>query len=256
MIGISLIEGLQTKEMVPPVGKRWLSDGDSVKGDERAAEIAKRLTQVRAELEDGVTLIVVTKNFPISDIEILYKLGERNFGENRVQELAAKRDSLNPDIDREITWHFQGGIQSNKTSSLNRYADVIHSIDSLKVLDRIDPEKQVFLQINLDSNQESTSRSGIARDEVDLYAARMWGRFRENFLGVMGVAPHFPGVREADIEQGFKELREISIRLRDIAPSANSISAGMSDDYRLALANGATHIRLGSSILGRRDPTI
>lgn len=223
--------------------------------EKRRGEISERLTRIRSEISDHVTLIVVTKNFPLSDIEILYELGERNFGENRVQELVAKRESLDSAIDRDITWHFQGGIQSNKTALLNRFADVIHSVDSMKVIDRLDPTKRVFLQINLDPEDFVGARSGIEHGEVAIFADAMARRFNENFLGVMGVAPHFPGVTKADIEQSFSRLASISGEVRAHFPAASWISGGMSDDYRLALAHGATHIRLGSSILGRREGT-
>jgi pyridoxal phosphate enzyme (YggS family) len=225
----------------------------------RARDIEARLKQVRAEIDSAVTLIVVTKNFPLSDIEILFALGERNFGENRVQELVQKREGIDPRMDQEITWHFQGGIQSNKTPLLNRFADVIHSVDSLKVIDRLDDSKRVFLQINLDSpireGGGDVARSGIDPSDLEHFASSMSKKFGENFLGVMGVAPHFAGITPIDISVAFSKLQSISSKVMEIAPSATAISAGMSDDYPLALEHGATHIRLGSSILGRRQPT-
>lgn len=229
---------------------------------DRSAEIARRLSEVRSELASGVTLIVVTKNFPVSDIEILFELGERNFGENRVQELLSKRQAMRPEMDDEITWHFQGQIQSNKTSALNQNADVIHSLDSERVIERISPDREVFLQINLDlafeSQRESViasdppSRAGIEPRELERYSRLMVSRFGSNFLGVMAVAPHFPGITSSQISDSFGWLHSLSQEVQSIAPGAQAISAGMSGDYRLALAHGATHIRLGSSILGQR----
>lgn len=225
--------------------------------ESRLRDIERRLTQVRAEIGSQITLIVVTKNFPLSDLEILYTLGERHFGENRVQELAQKREAIDPAMDRDITWHFQGGIQSNKTSVLNRYADVIHSVDSMRVIDRLEVSKKVFLQINLDpphlGEKVDSKRSGIDQTDLDRHVLAISRRFGENFLGVMGIAPHFPGITPADVEKAFVTLQSLSTRVMEIAPAASAISAGMSDDYSIALAHGATHIRLGSSILGRRE---
>ena len=229
---------------------------------DRTEEIARRLSEVRRELPSGVTLIVVTKNFPVSDIEILFELGERDFGENRVQELSSKRESIRPEMDEQITWHFQGQIQSNKTSALNRLADVIHSIDSERAIERIAPDREVFLQINLDpavesvqedvTSQETYSRAGIEPGNLERFSRLMVSRFGGNFLGVMAVAPHFAGITTSQISDSFSWLHTMSQEVQSIAPGAKAISAGMSDDYRLALAHGATHIRLGSSILGRR----
>lgn len=218
----------------------------------RKGEIAERLSAIRSELPTGVTLIVVTKNFPVSDIEILFELGERDFGENRVQELVAKREAIDEHVDDEITWHFQGQIQSNKVALLNRNADVIHSIDSEKVLERISPDREVFLQVNLDSKPSEGSRAGIEPAQLDEFSHLMVERFAGNFLGLMAVAPHFDGITTSQIGESFERLNSLSRKVQQIAPRAKAISAGMSDDYRLALAHGATHIRLGSSILGQR----
>ncbi len=223
----------------------------------RIEAIASRLTMVRSSIPSHVQLIVVTKNFPISDIEILYNLGERNFGENRVQELIAKRESLPREINETAIWHYQGQIQSNKIPSLNRYADVIHSIDSMKVAQKLSPEKRVFLQINLDMGSDrniDSDRGGIKVEEIEEFSVTLKERFADNFLGVMGVAPHSPesGSGENSVSAAFKRLHGYSRDVMKISPEARFISAGMSDDYRQAIEAGATHIRLGSSILGQR----
>ena len=220
----------------------------------RMDAIAQRLSEIRSDLPSGVTLIVVTKNFPVSDVEILFELGERDFGENRVQELVAKRESLPAEMNDEITWHFQGQIQSNKTALLNRFADVIHSIDSEKAIERISPDREVFLQVNLDADMTSTSRAGIDPTDLEEFSRLMVARFAGNFLGLMAVAPHFDGITTSEISESFERLHSLSRKVQAIAPGAKAISAGMSDDYRLALSHGATHIRLGSSILGQRAP--
>lgn len=217
------------------------------------AEIATRLRDVRATLPSALTLIVVTKNFPVSDIEILYQLGERNFGENRVQELIAKRELLPREINENAIFHFQGQIQSNKIASLDRHADVIHSIDSLKAVAKFSRERKVFLQVNLDQRIDG-DRGGIPSEKIEEYATALVARYESNFLGVMGVAPHYMGIGKGDVSAAFKRLHQYSRRVEMIAPEARFISAGMSDDYPQAIEQGATHIRLGSSILGPRVP--
>ena len=225
----------------------------------RVEEIALHLEQVRSSIPAHVQLIVVTKNFPISDLEILYGLGERNFGENRVQELVSKRESLPREVNENVTWHFQGQIQSNKIASLNRYADVIHSVDSLKAVEKISSDKKVFLQVNLDLDSHvDSNRGGIKIADLEKYAVAMRERFAANFLGVMGVAPHSVNEDEKraqlQISDSFKRLHSYSLEVMQISPEARFISAGMSDDFRQAIEEGATHIRLGSSILGQRLP--
>lgn len=224
--------------------------------DSRRQSLRQRLMQVRDELPPHVTLIVVTKTFPASDVEILYQLGQRDFAENRVQELIAKRDELQGRIGADARWHYQGQIQSNKISSLNRYADVIHSLDSDRHIEKIDNSLEVLIQINLDrDSQESEGvRAGVVPDKSREFAARALSKFGEKFKGVMGVSPHHLGVTSQEKRQGFIQLRKVSEEILTFAPSARWISAGMSDDYRLAIAEGATHIRLGSSILGVRTP--
>lgn len=226
---------------------------------DRLEEVAGRLATVRAQLPSGVELIVVTKNFPASDVEILYELGERNFGENRVQELVAKRNALPEEVNRDSIWHFQGQVQSNKIPALNKFADVIHSLDSLKAIGKIAVEKRTFLQVNLDPPERGlmageNGRAGIEPSELLTFAEVMVARFAENFLGVMAVAPHFEGIVKSEISEAFSRLKGLSDAVRQVAPAAQFISAGMSEDFAEAVAHGATHVRIGSSILGSRVP--
>lgn len=223
---------------------------------DRRDQIRANLERVRAEIPDGVNLIVVTKNFPASDVEILYQLGERNFAENRVQELVSKRDQLKANLGTDSRWHFQGRIQSNKIALLNQYADVIHSLDSAKHLDKLDRSREVLVQVNLDGIDapSDSSRAGIAPDQASSLAQKVSEKFGSRFMGVMGVSPHHPDVSDTQKRAGFQILRALSREILTFAPSASWISAGMSDDYRIAISEGATHIRLGSSILGERTP--
>jgi len=219
----------------------------------RQIQIESALNKVRAELKPGVELISVTKNFPISDLEILYSLGERQFGENRENELSLKAEALPKDIN----WHFQGTLQSNKLRAIVSVASYIHSLDELRHASKISElalemgkKQSCFIQVNLDpdeiANQES-NRSGIKPAQFIAFAKSLLGLSGVEIVGVMGVAP-----LNKDPRPGFETLRNLKEELLKMAPGAGFISLGMSGDYQIAMEYGATHIRLGSSILGQR----
>lgn len=216
----------------------------------RFNEISSALERIKEDVPDSATLIVVTKTFPVSDVEILYQLGERNFGENRDEE-GLEKSVLLPD---DAIWHFQGNLQSNKIRSIVSWADYIHSLDKSSHAKKINEvagsqgkRQRVFLQVNLDSGLRNENRSGVAPELFDDFVDELLGLANLDLVGVMGVAPL--GV---DPAPGFEKLYELSLRLRDKKSSATLISAGMSGDYPVALRFGATHIRIGSSILGSR----
>lgn len=219
----------------------------------RQIEIKRALDDVRAELRPGVELIVVTKNFPISDLEILYALGERQFGENRENELSPKAEALPKDID----WHFQGTIQSNKLRAIVSVASYIHSLDELRHASKISElalemgkKQSCFIQVNLDPEEfakQESNRSGIRAEEFKAFSESLLKLAGVEIVGVMGVAP-----LNEDPRPGFETLRNLSQELLKVAPNAGFISSGMSGDYQIAMEYGATHIRLGSSILGPR----
>lgn len=218
----------------------------------RYEEIQNHLEEVRREIPSNCTLIVVTKTFPVSDLEILYDLGERNFGENRISEGAEKSHLIADDV----IWHFQGQIQSNKIRSLVSWVDVIHSLDDLshaKKIEALATESsrriKAFIQINLDS--DPNGRGGIAPDSVEEFLEELTSITAPDrsleIIGVMGIAP-----LNEDPAPAFARLQEISHQVRALIPGATSISAGMSGDFKVALRYGATHLRIGSSILGTR----
>jgi pyridoxal phosphate enzyme (YggS family) len=219
----------------------------------RQIEIKRALDDVRAELRPGVELIVVTKNFPISDLEILYALGERQFGENRENELSPKAEALPTDID----WHFQGTIQSNKLRAIVSVASYIHSLDELRHASKISElalelgkKQSCFIQVNLDPEElakQESNRSGIRAEQFKAFSESLLKLAGVEIVGVMGVAP-----LNEDPRPGFETLRNLSQELLKVAPNAGFISSGMSGDYQIAMEYGATHIRLGSSILGPR----
>ena len=218
--------------------------------NERKKEIADALASVRAEIPQHVTLIVVTKTFPASDVEILYGLGERNFGENRDSE-GAEKSALLPD---DAQWHFQGGIQSNKLRSIVTWSDYIHSLDEVNHAEKIstlalemNKKQNCFIQINLDSDQRNETRSGIERSELTRFVDQISQFSGINIVGVMGVGP-----LNSDPRPAFVELQSASHELQKVVPGATFISGGMSGDFHIALEYGATHVRIGSSILGSR----
>jgi pyridoxal phosphate enzyme (YggS family) len=190
-----------------------------------------------------VKLIVVTKTFPVTDIEILRDLGEVNFGENRDQEAGPKAEIIS------ATWHFQGQIQSNKIKSICQWADVIHSISSEKEILKFaqsERKHQLFLQVSLDGQ---AGRGGASPAELVQLADLVNESNNLELLGLMAVAPL--GVEP---EKAFADLAQINQGFQSQFPNSKYLSAGMSGDFEAAIKFGATHIRVGSSILGSRSP--
>lgn len=222
----------------------------------RRQEIEENLNQVRKNIAeaasksgrnpDDINLIVVTKTFPISDLEILYSLGLREFGENRDQEASVKAKALPQDIN----WHFQGGIQSNKLKSICSWASVIHSVDQLKYAQIISEQKsatpmQIFIQVSLDQPPES--RGGVDPAKLIELANRISSLPNLKVLGLMAVGPV-----DQEVEPAFARLQQIQASFLTYFKDANFLSSGMSGDYEMAISYGATHLRIGSSILGNR----
>ena len=219
-----------------------LSNLESVKEKISAA------AQAAGRSPSEITLIAVTKTFPVSDLEILYELGVRNFGENRDQEAAPKVGVLPADI----TWHFQGGIQSNKLKSISNWASVIHSVDKFKYAQMISQfsvgkTKEIFIQVSLDTIPQS--REGVDPADLMQLAEQIMSLPNLEVKGLMAVAP-----LDQPTEQAFVRLQQIQQKFIQLYPKASSLSSGMSGDYELAISLGATHVRIGSSILGNRSP--
>jgi pyridoxal phosphate enzyme (YggS family) len=219
----------------------------------RIDEITQNLESVRARVASAatkagrdpkeITLIAVTKTFPATDIKILYDLGVRDFGENRDQEGSAKFSELPGDS----TWHFQGQIQSNKLKSIATWADVIHSIDDVshaKKLSSLCEGKEIFIQVSLDN---LPGRGGVNPEQLPGFLSEVSALNNLNFRGLMAVAPlgEEPSV-------AFIRLKALSELVVKTYPGACDISAGMSNDFEAAIIQGATHIRVGSQILGVR----
>ena len=225
-------------------------------GLDRKEELASSLSDVQSCIQeaasrasrkkDDVTLVVVTKTYPVSDVQILHQLGVTHFGENRSAEGLEKSALVS------AHWHFQGQIQSNKIAAIASWADTVHSLDDLSHVAKFDravgefPEKrlQVFIQISLDGD---TSRAGVSGDELLVLGQAISSTKNLDLAGLMVVPPV-----QAEPEAAFSKVAEIAQRFRNEFPMARSLSAGMSGDYEVAIAHGATHIRVGSQILGPR----
>jgi pyridoxal phosphate enzyme (YggS family) len=219
----------------------------------RAAEISANLQAITARIvsaaesagrdPEEITLIAVTKTFPVTDAKILYELGVRNFGENRDQEGSLKYSELPGDSN----WHFQGQIQSNKLKSIATWADVIHSIDDIshaKKLNSLVAIKEIFIQVSLDN---LPGRGGVNPEQLLDFLADVTALANLKVRGLMAVAP----LEEPPLE-AFKRLKALSETVIKTHPNTWEISAGMSNDFEAAISQGATHIRIGSQILGVR----
>ncbi|MDQ1607657.1 MAG: dependent protein [Microbacteriaceae bacterium] len=216
--------------------------------------LGERLATVRAGIDDAaraagrspadVTTIVVTKFHPASLIRELAGLGVRDIGENRHQEAQSKAADL---ADLDLTWHFVGQLQGKKARQVRAYADVIHSVDRLSLVDALRSDESTvdcFVQVNL-TDQEG--RGGVNLDGLEPLVEKVIATQGLRLLGVMAVAP-----LDEEPRRAFARLRAASDRVRALAPVATSISAGMSHDYAAAIAEGATHLRIGTAITGNR----
>jgi len=221
--------------------------------DELAHNLGEIQERIRATAErvgrapSEISLIVVTKTFPISDAEILYELGVREMGENRDEEGALKSEQLPLDV----KWHFQGQVQGRKIKSISSWADAIHSLDSTSRAQKFDMEnenkvKEFFIQINLEPERQD--RGGVAPSELPSFAQFLKEQTHLNVAGMMTVAPLNRVAGDA-----FNDLRALQPELLNIYPKAKALSMGMSGDFEAAIIAGATHLRIGSSILGSRE---
>jgi pyridoxal phosphate enzyme (YggS family) len=218
--------------------------------------LADRLVAVDARIAEAAreagspapTRIVVTKFHPAELVRELVELGVRDVGENRHQEAAAKAEEVG---DARLAWHFVGQLQSNKAKAVRRYAAAVHSVDRPSLVDALAVDDGVslgvFLEIDLSGEP---GRGGVAPDGAERLAERVLAAPGLRLLGVMGVAP-----LGAEPRPAFALLRRVSDGIRALEPAASAVSAGMSGDFREAILEGATHLRIGTAITGNRpDP--
>lgn len=232
----------------------------------RGSEIAARLRVVRQRIDqacadagrspDEVRLVVVTKTYPSSDVALLSELGIHDVGENRHPEAEHKRADLGP-LGAEFSWHFVGALQTNKADAVARYADVVQSVDRVRLVRALGNGAakagrvlDVLIQINLEGRDDTAGgRAGADPGDVDDIAAEIEAQEALRLRGTMAVAP-----LGADPAPAFRRLRELSDRLVAEHPDATMMSAGMSGDLEAAIAAGATHVRIGRAVLGERPP--
>ncbi|MEU5428724.1 YggS family pyridoxal phosphate-dependent enzyme [Streptomyces olivoreticuli] len=233
---------------------------------DRRTELAANLARVEERISaacaaagrerEEVTLIVVTKTYPASDVRLLSELGVRHVAENRDQDAAPKAAEC---ADLPLTWHFVGQLQTNKVRSVVSYADVVHSVDRIRLVTalsaaavRAGRELDCLIQVALDAESgERGDRGGVAPDGVAVLADAIAAAEGLRPAGLMTVAP-LAGPYAGRPRAAFDRLMEISTGLRAAHPAANMVSAGMSADLDDAVAAGATHVRVGSAVLGVR----
>jgi len=226
----------------------------------RKDELVSNLQSVRSEITraceqnnrdpNDITLIAVTKNFPASDIRLLNDLGVSDFGESRVQEFSQKYEEVK---DLVSTWHFIGQVQSNKIREITRMSDVVHSIDSAQHIERFNNQAEkagkvvdLLIQINLDPDYPN-ARGGVSAKEAEDLATLIHRLGNVNLGGLMFIAsPH------VDAKRAFQSFAEVLSVFKERHPSAQIVSAGMSADVQEAIRIGATHLRIGSKLLGNR----
>jgi pyridoxal phosphate enzyme (YggS family) len=238
--------------------------------ERRRAELEAALEALRARIAGvcataerdpaEVTLVAVTKTWPASDVAALARIGVRDVGENRDQEAVPKvaetRELLRVDPQLAPRWHFVGQVQSRKCTSIASYADCVHSLDRTVIATKLANAVaaagrgvlDVFVQLRLDDDPD---RGGVHAAEVEPLADAVAARTELRLRGLMAVAP-----LGTDPDAAFADLAAASARLRERYPHADAISAGMSADLDAALRHGATHVRVGSALLGRRAPDI
>jgi pyridoxal phosphate enzyme (YggS family) len=218
--------------------------------------IAENILKLKSELAEGVTLVAVSKTKPNEDILAAYGIGQRVFGENKVQELTAKYEQLPKDIE----WHFIGHLQTNKVKYLAPFVSLVHGVDSLKLLKAIDKEGAknnrkiaCLLQFHI---AEEESKFGLDPDEAKeiLNSAEFAAMTNVQVCGVMGMATYTDDERQ--IRKEFRQLKNIFDQIKDEFfgenDSFSEISMGMSGDYQLAVEEGSTMVRVGSLIFGER----
>ncbi len=202
----------------------------------------------------GVTLLAVSKRKPASAVRALAEAGHRDFGENQLQEALAKQDEL---ADLGLTWHFIGSIQSNKTRPIAEHFDWVHAVDRLKIAQRLNdqrpaglPALNICLQVNID---DEASKSGVRPEELPALAHACAGLSNLRLRGLMCL----PAIRDDEDEQRkpFAKLRELSEQLSRDGLALDTLSMGMSGDYRAAIAEGATIVRIGTALFGAREGT-
>ncbi|GAA2651852.1 YggS family pyridoxal phosphate-dependent enzyme [Paractinoplanes durhamensis] len=230
---------------------------DAARRDELAASLAQvreriaRACVAAGRAPDEVALVAVTKTYPASDVVLLAGLGVTDVGESRDQEAAPKAAEARA-AGATPRWHFIGQLQRNKVRSVAGYAGVIESVDSVRLVTALEnavagrPEQlEVLIQVSIDGD---SSRGGAAGDDLWRISDAVAATTALRLGGVMAVAP-----RDWEPDRAFEQLAVLAAQLAGKHPGATTISAGMSGDLEAAVRHGATHVRIGTSLLGMRN---
>lgn len=210
--------------------------------------IASNISSIRANIPEGVTLICVSKFHPMEAIMEAYEAGERDFGESRVQELLPKYESLPKDI----RWHFIGHLQTNKVKQIVPFVHMIHSVDSVRLLETINREAEkiqrrvkVLLEVHV---AKEDTKSGFTPEELLTLDIQLSTFNYVDICGLMGMATNTDDKDEW--RRCFREIKYLASKLSTL--NTKQISMGMSDDYLVAIEEGSTMVRIGSTIFGSR----
>ncbi|MCF4100947.1 YggS family pyridoxal phosphate-dependent enzyme [Gillisia sp. M10.2A] len=215
--------------------------------------IADNLKKYKAELPENVQLVAISKTKPKEDLLEAYNAGQRIFGENKIQEMTDKWETLPKDIN----WHMVGHVQRNKVKYMAPYVGLIHAVDSLKLLKEINKEAQknersikCLLQIKI---AEEESKFGISAEEAkEILSSDTYKNFENvEVVGLMGMATFTED--DTQVKKEFSYLKSIFDTLKETYPKLKTLSMGMSGDYKIAVACGSNMVRIGSAIFGERN---
>ena len=215
--------------------------------------ITQNLNNIKSQLPANVTLVAVSKTKPVADLMEAYNAGQRIFGENKIQEMAEKWEQMPKDIQ----WHMIGHVQTNKVKYMVPFVSLVHGVDSFKLLKEINKQAaknnriiDCLLQVFI---AEEETKFGL--DEKELNEILISEEFKElkniKIVGLMGMATFTDN--QTQIEKEFKNLKAIFDKLKTENYQLNTLSMGMSGDYKLAISCGSTMVRIGSSIFGGRN---
>jgi len=215
--------------------------------------IQENLQNIKATLPKNVTLVGVSKTKPIEDLQEAYNAGQRIFGENRIQEMAEKYELLPKDI----KWHMIGHLQSNKVKYMAHFVDLIHGVDKFSTLKEINKQAKkhdrvihCLLQAKI---AEEDSKFGLSFDEIEniLASEKLKDLVNIKIVGLMGMATFTDDKQQ--LHKEFSSLKNLFDKLKTDNQNLKTLSMGMSGDYQIAIENGSTMIRVGSSIFGKRN---
>ncbi len=215
--------------------------------------IQENLQNINKSIPEEVTLVAVSKTKPIADLMLAYDAGQRVFGENKIQEMVEKWNEMPKDI----SWHMIGHVQTNKVKYMAHFVDLIHAVDSIKLLKEIDKQAKkhnriinCLLQVKI---AEEESKFGLSNEEAEILLASEEVNSLSNIhiQGLMGMATFTSDNQQIKTE--FKKIKTLFNQLKIKYPELKTLSIGMSGDYKTAIDSGSTMVRIGSSIFGSRN---